>query len=71
MNLTAQQAGYMELPGAKKDAGCKKVDVKGGVSTHLGCCNEFELRTGAEKRFRCGTCTYVQIKSFGGRIGAQ
>lgn len=57
---TAEQAGYMELPGAVKDAGCQIVAVPGGVSSKLGCCNLFQLRTGAQEKFSCGTCKFVK-----------
>jgi len=60
--VSAQQAGYMELPGAKKDSDCNKVEVDGGVSARLGCCNLFGLRKGAAKVFSCGTCEYVRAK---------
>jgi hypothetical protein len=53
--VSAEQAGYMELEGAKKDADCSVVDVEGGVSSKLGCCNLFDPETGA-KFFSCGNC---------------
>lgn len=56
--LSAADAGYMEFPGAIKDADCKHVDVAGGVSSELGCCNEFAW-DGTEKEFECGTCTFL------------
>lgn len=56
---TGEQAGYMELDGAQKDADCSKVQVDGGVSSDLGCCNEFEPMQGATE-FKCGTCTMLQ-----------
>jgi hypothetical protein len=58
---SAREAEYMELRGAKKDADCSKVEVKGGVSSELGCCDRFEPRTPSVQRFTCGTCEYVQI----------
>lgn len=58
--ISPKQAGYMELPGAKKDADCAKVEVAGGVSKGLGCCNIFELKSGAPKLFSCGTCEYLR-----------
>ena len=58
VRISAKQAGYMELPGAEKDGDCRKVEVKGGISQKLGCCNLFELGKDAEKQFRCGTCEY-------------
>lgn len=56
--LSAKSAGYMELSGAKKDADCLKVVVEGGISTKLGCCNEFEPEDEAVQQFRCGQCEY-------------
>jgi hypothetical protein len=56
--LSAAQAGYMELEGAKKDGDCRKVEVKGGISKELGCCNEFQPEEKTTKRFSCGTCEY-------------
>lgn len=56
-------AGYMELRGAVKDAGCALVNVKGGVSRKLGCCNLFEPASEAVDQFRCGKCEYVREKS--------
>jgi hypothetical protein len=52
-------AGYMELEGAEKDASCDIVDVQGGVSCELGCCNLFDPEDEA-KEFRCGTCEHVK-----------
>jgi hypothetical protein len=69
--VSAKDAGYMELPGAQKDADCKKVEVQGGVSRNLGCCNLFQLGENRTKRFSCGTCEYVKNRGFGARIGAQ
>lgn len=71
MKVSAESAGYMELANAKKDAGCSKVDVEGGVSRNLGCCNLYERQKPTTDRFNCGHCEYVQIKNFGSRIGAQ
>jgi hypothetical protein len=56
----ANAAGYMELAGAVKDADCRKVNVAGGVSTQLGCCNEFEPQSDEAQEFRCGRCEYVE-----------
>ena len=56
--LTADDAGYMELAGAVKDADCRKVDVPGGISSDLGCCDEFQPEAKTTKRFRCGDCEY-------------
>ena len=54
-----QEAGYLELTGAIKNAGCSKVNVAGGVSAELGCCNLFRLNEAATKKFSCGTCKFV------------
>ena len=59
--VTARSVDYTELPGAKKDADCRHVEVPDGVSTNLGCCNDFEYEKGKPKQFRCGTCEYVVI----------
>lgn len=66
---TAEEAGYMELPGAVKDAGCEIVDVPGGVSKQLGCCNEFKHSPAAVKQFRCGTCRFLELRGFASKIG--
>jgi hypothetical protein len=58
--MTAEQAGYMELSGAKKDADCVKVSVASGVSSELGCCNLFEPQFDGTQRFNCGNCEYVK-----------
>lgn len=55
---TAEQAGYMELDGAKKDADCSKVQVDGGISSELGCCNEYSPQNDSQA-FQCGTCTFL------------
>jgi len=57
--VSAASVDYMELPGAQKDADCRKIEVKGGVSGKLGCCNDFEWNKGTGKLFSCGTCEYV------------
>ena len=61
--VPAEKAGYMELEGAEKDSDCRKVEVQGGVSSKLGCCNFFEHEQEQPQQFRCGTCEYhlVQI----------
>lgn len=61
--VSAQQAGYLELPGAKKDGDCRTVEVEGGISKDLGCCNQFGWNSKTEKKFSCGTCEYVKEKS--------
>ncbi len=58
--LTAAQAGYMELAGAVKDADCSKVFVPDGISSDLGCCNEFSPEAKDTKSFRCGDCKYKE-----------
>jgi hypothetical protein len=55
---SAESAEYMELPKALKGGDCEKVEVDGGVSPELGCCDRFELANNAPKQFRCGTCEY-------------
>ncbi len=56
--VSAEAAGYMELEGAEKDADCATVEVDGGVSSDLGCCNLFDPQEGTDT-FSCGTCEYV------------
>lgn len=60
--VSAASVDYTELPGAVKDADCKHVEVKNGVSRTLGCCNDFDYKKGMQKQFRCGTCEYVVIE---------
>ena len=55
--ISAEKAEYMELDGAEKDADCEKVDVEGGVSSDLGCCDKFDPKKGAQQ-FKCGECEY-------------
>ena len=62
IRISEKQAGYMELAGAKKDGDCRKVEVKGGISQELGCCNLFEPETKSTQRFRCGDCEYHMRK---------
>lgn len=57
---SAKQAEYMELAGARKDADCRKVYVKGGVSTKLGCCDRYQPASRSVQEFRCGKCEYVE-----------
>lgn len=57
--VSAKSVDYTELPGAEKDADCSHVEVKGGVSSDLGCCNDFDYERGKPKQFRCGTCEYL------------
>lgn len=58
--VSEEKAGYMELRGAQKDADCRKVEVDGGVSTELGCCNLFEPENDKVQEFRCGQCEYAK-----------
>lgn len=58
--IDAKSASYMELPGAVKDRECLIVFVEGGVSSKLGCCNEFKHSPDSPKEFRCGTCKFVE-----------
>lgn len=60
MRLSAKAAEYLELSGAVKDADCQKVEVQGGVSTQLGCCDKFEPENSKVQQFRCGTCEHVK-----------
>lgn len=55
-------AGYMELGGAVKDGDCEIVDVSGGVSSDLGCCDLFWPESKAARKFSCGTCEFVEVK---------
>jgi hypothetical protein len=57
--ISAKAAGYMELNGAKKDGDCRIVNVKGGVSKQLGCCNKYQPQKGAQE-FKCGKCEYIK-----------
>lgn len=56
--ISAEAAGYMELAGAKKTGGCLVVNVDGGISKELGCCNLFKPETAQTSQFRCGTCHF-------------
>ena len=66
--MTPKAAGYMELDGAKKDADCHIVAVPGGISSGLGCCNEFDPQKGVQQ-FKCGNCTHRAGRAEG--IGAR
>jgi hypothetical protein len=57
---SAKSVDYMELQGAKKDAYCEHVKVKGGVSSARGCCNDFDPNKGATS-FKCGSCEYLIV----------
>jgi len=56
--IPSAKAGYMELVGAKKDGDCRKVEIAGGVSLPLGCCNYFDPEAPETSKFSCGTCEY-------------
>lgn len=58
--VSGDDAGYMELGGALKDADCEKVEVDGGVSSDLGCCDLYEPANDKVKQFKCGVCKYVE-----------
>lgn len=60
IRITAQEAGYLELPGAKKDSDCSVVEVSGGVSSQRGCCNSYAWRSRNPKNFSCGECKYLE-----------
>ena|SRR5437667_8073998 len=67
--ISAQEAGYLELPNATKDSDCSVVEVGGGVSSEGGCCNSFGWKTPDVEYFRCGECKYLadQKESDGAR----
>jgi hypothetical protein len=56
--INERAAGYVELPGATKDGDCEAVEVAGGISRKLGCCNLFDPENAAQL-FNCGSCEYV------------
>ena len=58
--ISEREAGYLELRGAQKDAQCEIVDVPGGVSKDLGCCNLFKVENQDTQIFSCGTCFYLE-----------
>lgn len=58
--VSAEAAGYMELDGATKDDDCHKVKVEAGVSSKLGCCNEFKPQGKKVQQFRCGMCKFLR-----------
>lgn len=60
--VSAEQAGYMELDDAQKDADCETVNVPGGVSSDRGCCNLFDPNQGVQA-FNCGNCEHVKEQS--------
>jgi hypothetical protein len=57
--ISAEEAEYMELAGARKDGDCSKVNVPRGVSRSFGCCDKFQPMFKGTKKFSCGTCEYV------------
>jgi broad specificity phosphatase PhoE len=59
---SADHAGYMELTGATKDGDCQRVEVAGGISKELGCCNDFKPQGAGVTAFRCGSCRFVTDK---------
>ena len=61
MRESAKSAEYMELAGAGKDADCQKVEVQGGVSRELGCCDRFQPRDKGVQEFECGECKHVSL----------
>lgn len=65
---TPEEAGYLELEGAQKDADCQLVNVPGGVSSAKGCCNIWDTVPGAQA-FSCGTCTKIKQGAAGAQQG--
>ena len=59
---SAKEAGYLELKNATKTGDCSEVNVPGGVSFNLACCNEFQAESDDTDRFSCGTCRYKREK---------
>lgn len=59
----------MELAGAQKDGQCSKVNVDGGVSLDLGCCNEFKPQDQSTQAFSCGNCQFGSESQSGGESG--
>lgn len=59
---SAESAEYMELEGAVKDAECRKVEVEGGVSRELGCCDRYQPESKDTSKFKCGVCEYLEAK---------
>lgn len=59
--MSADAAGYMELPGAVKDGDCQRVKVANGISQRKGCCNEYRPGKSSDE-FRCGECKFVTLK---------
>lgn len=62
----------MELAGAQKDGQCSKVNIEGGVSLDLGCCNYFEPQDDSVDKFCCGECKYgSEAQNSGDTSGTQ
>ncbi len=51
----------MELEGAEKDSDCEIVKVEGGISSELGCCNNYERQAKFTNAFKCAVCKYLVI----------
>jgi len=66
--ISEREAGYLELPGAAKDADCEVVEVDGGVSSERGCCNSFGWKSRDVQGFKCGECKYLadREENYGG-----
>ncbi len=60
--MSAKEAGYMTLIGAKPDGDCSKVNVPSGVSLERGCCNLFSRESRHTTKFSCGTCSFQEKK---------
>ena len=69
--ISAQEAGYLELPGAVKDADCEVVEVDGGVSSERGCCNSFGWKSRNVQGFKCGECKYLKDEGEAEEYGEQ
>lgn len=63
MRESAKSAEYMELANAVKDADCHKVEVPGGISQELGCCDYFQPKDQGVQEFECGECKHVNLTS--------
>jgi hypothetical protein len=59
---SAEEAGYLELKNAEKDGDCSKVNVPGGISRDLGCCDLYQPESEDTESFKCGVCEYVRTK---------
>lgn len=56
--VSPESAGYMELKDAQKDGDCEMVEVDGGISKQLGCCDLFTPENEDVQQFRCGKCKF-------------